>query len=165
MSAEAGRVLSVAVRTGRMACVVLDDGDLVIWDASRKAVKTQAQAARKLRRWLREFRPEIVITENPDSAGQKRGAQIRILKTLVSVAEDQPLRNMVVRRQKPFRNAYLEAEELGHQFPDLQHLVPKKPPIWKSEPYNMACFEALALARDAGVLQRPDVEDQAGAVQ
>jgi hypothetical protein len=153
MHAEPGRTLSVAVRTGRMACVVLDGGDLVIWAASREAVKTQASAAKKLQRWIKEFRPETIVTENPDSAGQKRGEQIKILKTLACVAEDQPILNMVVRRQKRFRNAYLEAEDLGRQFPDLVHLVPKKPPIWKSEPYNLAWFEALALARDAGLLK------------
>ncbi|MCK0103222.1 hypothetical protein [Pseudohalocynthiibacter sp. F2068] len=153
MPGEGGRVLSVAVRTGRMACVVIDDGNLIIWDASRKAVKTEAQAARKLRRWICEFRPDVLVTENPDSAGQKRGAQLRILKTLGTVAEDQPILNMMVRRQKHFKNAYLEAEDLGQQFPDIKHLVPKKPPIWKSEPYNLACFEALALARDAGLLE------------
>ncbi len=159
MPANRSRVLSVAVRTGRMACVVLDDGDLIIWDASRKAVKNPAQAARKLRRWIREFRPDVLITENPDSAGQKRGAQIKILKTLISVGEDQPILNMAVRRERRFKNAYLEAEDLGHQFPDLRHLVPKKPPIWKSEPYNLACFEALALARDAGVLEGPKTDE------
>jgi hypothetical protein len=160
MQAEAGRVLSVAVRTGRMACVVLDGSDLVIWDASRKAAKSQARASKKLKRWIDEFRPEVIITENPDCAGQKRGEQIKILKTLASVAEDQPIVNIVACRKKRFKNAYLEAEDLGQHFPDIRHLVPKKPQIWKPEPYYLACFEALALVRAAGFLDpvREDID-------
>jgi hypothetical protein len=153
MRAKARRVLSVAVRTGRMACILLDGGELVFWATSRKAAKTKERAATKFRKWIEEFRPDLLVTENPDCAGQKRGAQIKILKILFTVAEDQPIPNIAVCREKRFRNAYLDAEEFGRQFPDISHLVPKKPPIWKGEPYQLACFEALAMARDAGILE------------
>jgi len=160
MRSKAGRVLSVAVRTGRMACILLDGGELVFWATSRKAAKTKERAAAKFREWIEEFRPDGLVTENPDCAGQKRGAQIKILKTLFTVAEDQPVPNIAVCRAKRFRNAYLDAEEFGRQFPDISHLVPKKPPIWKGEPYHLACFEALALARDAGVLESPPIDPE-----
>ena len=145
--------------------MVLDVGDLVIWDAPRRAAQSEALAAKKLRRWIKEFRPEVIVTENPDCAGQKSGAQIEILKALASVAEDHPVLNIIACRKKRFKNAYLEAEDLGQQFPDIQHLVPKKPQIWKPEPYFLACFEALALVREAGLLKSdassdPEEEDR-----
>jgi hypothetical protein len=155
MESRAQRVLSVAARTGRIACVVLDDGDLVIWDASEKAASSASEAAKKLRAWVQEFKPDVLITENPDATRKKRGVQIPILKAMASVGEDSALLNLVVRRTKRFRNAYIEAAHLGEQFPDLAHLVPKKPAIWQREPYNLACFEALALVREAGLL-KPD---------
>lgn len=156
MRGKARRVLSVAARTGRMACVLFEGSEMVFWATSREAAKTNERAANKLRQWVEEFRPDVLVTENPDCAGQKRGAQLEILKTLITVAEDQPILNVAVRRKKKFKNVYLEAADFGRRFPVISHLVPKKPPIWKGEPYNLACFEALALARDAGILNGTD---------
>ena len=165
MGSKGQRVLSVAARTGRIACVVLDDGDLEIWAASEKAASSATEAAKKLRAWLQEFKPDVLISENPDTARKKRGVQIPILKTLASVGEDSGLRNLVVRRERRFRNAYIEAAHFGQKFPDLTHLVPKKPAIWQGEPYNLAFFEALALARDAGFLKlvnSPESDEENG---
>ena len=39
-----------------------------------------------------------------------------------------------------------EAEALARQYPELLPKLPKKPPIWKSEPRRLVLFEALALA-------------------
>lgn len=165
MGRNGQRVLSVAARTGRIACVVLDEGELVIWDASEKGSFSATDAAKKLRAWVKEFKPDVLITENPDAAWKKRGVQIPILKALASVGEDLGIQNLVVRRTRRFANAYVEAKHLGEQFPDLAHLVPKKPQIWQSEPYNLACFEALALVREAGLLKPeslPESEEEIG---
>ena len=159
MESNRQRVLAVAARTGRIACVVLDDGELVIWDASEKAGSSAEEAAKKLRIWVREFKPDVLVSENPDAAQQKSGVQIPILKAFTAVGEDLGILNLVVQRKKRFRNAYVEASHLGEQFPDLAHLVPKKPRIWESEPYNLACFEALALAREAGLLKQDSSND------
>lgn len=155
MGSKAQRVLSVAARTGRIACVVIDDGDLVIWAASEKAATSTTEAAKKLSAWVQEFKPDVLISENSDTARKKRGVQIPILKALASVGEDSGLINLVVRRKRRFQNAYIEAAHFGEQFPDLAHLVPRKPAIWQREPYNLAYFEALALAHEAGLL-KPD---------
>jgi len=151
-------VLAVAARTGRLGSVVIDDGALIIWDTSEKAASSEALAAKKLRSWVKEFRPDCLVTENPDTAGQKRGAQIPILKSFAAVGDDLPILNLVVTRKRLFKNAYLEAENFGNQFPDIAHLAPKKPAIWEREPYQLVCFEALALVRDAGLLAPPNAE-------
>lgn len=162
MNGNGQRVLAVAARTGRLACVVLDDCQLVIWDASEKAASSEDEAAKKLRAWVHDFKPDILVTENPDAARKKGGLQIPILQVLASVGDDLPIPNLVVQRKRRFPNAYVEAAHLGNQFPDLAHLVPKKPPIWKGEPYNLACFEALVLAHEGGFLRSgilPEVRD------
>ena len=86
------------------------------------------------------------VRDQPDGGGDI------VVQALATVGDDLPIPNLVVRRERRFPNAYIEAAHLGNHFPDLAHLVPKKPPIWKGEPYNLACFEALVLAHEAGLL-------------
>ncbi|MDU8914235.1 hypothetical protein, partial [Aestuariicoccus sp. MJ-SS9] len=102
MSVRNQRALAVAARTGRLGCVVVDDGDLVIWDTSEKGASSSAKAAAKLRDWIREYHPDVLVTENPDAAGRKHGQQIRILKTFAAIGQDLPLVNLVVRRRRTF---------------------------------------------------------------
>lgn len=147
------RALAVAARSGRLGCIVVDDGDLVIWDSSEKGASSPDAAAAKLGDWIAEFSPDLLITENPDAPGRKRGQQIEILKRFDVIGQDLPIVNLLVRRQQSFRNAYEEAADLARQFPDLEMMVPNKPPIWGNEPYNLVLFEALALIREAGFLK------------
>jgi len=155
------RVLAVTARTGRLGCVVVDDGDLVIWDTSEKGAASPEAAGAKLRAWIAEYRPDVLVSENPDAAGRKHGLQIEILKTLAEIGQDLPLLNLVVRRHRRFHNAYEEAQDLGAQFPELSMMVPQKPPIWGNEPYNLVLFEALVLVREAGLLRPRDPGDPA----
>ncbi|WP_305971045.1 MULTISPECIES: hypothetical protein [unclassified Mameliella] len=153
MTASAQRILGVAVRCGRLGCVVVDHGDLIIWDGSRSAASSTESAVRKLQCWLDEFRPDVLVTENPDHAGRKRGRQLRILRALVDVGQEAGILNIVIRRQRLYDNVYDEAAAFAEGFPDLAPLLPVQPPIWKKEPYRLIYFEALALIRDAGLLK------------
>jgi LmbE family N-acetylglucosaminyl deacetylase len=155
------RALAVAARTGRLGCIVVDDGDLVIWDTSEKGAGSPRRAAAKLRAWIAEYNPDVLVTENPDAAGRKHGQQVEILQTFLALGQELPLINLVVRRHRRFRNAYEEAADLASQFPDLALMVPKKPPIWGNEPYNLVLFEALVLMREAGLL-KPFAKSDAG---
>ncbi|MCR8551164.1 hypothetical protein M4578_25390 [Salipiger sp. P9] len=146
------RVLAVAARSGRLGAVVLDSGRLVFWTTSRKASLSSAAAAAKLRDWLAEFQPDVLVTENPDTAGRKKGRQIAILRAFLEVGQDAKLVNLAVRRVRRFENAYAEAASFVARFPDLQQLRPEKPPIWGKEPYTLVCFDALVLIREAGLL-------------
>lgn len=147
------RILAVAARTERIGCVIVENGDLIFWEGSAEMAKDAAGAAKQLRAWIHEFQPDVVISENPDVAGRKGGVQIPILRAFVEVGQDEPIVNLVVRRERPHRNVYEEANRLAEEFPDLEGMVPKKPPIWGKEPYNLVFFEALALVRDAGFLR------------
>ena len=152
MTARKQRVLAVAARTKRIACIVLEDGMPVTWDAAGKKAKSPEKAARKLRDWIGEHKPDVLVSENPDTAARKGKRQIAILKAFQAVGEDMPVRNLVVSRERKFANVYEEARAFGEQFPDLAGLVPKHAKPWESEGHNVVCFEALALARDAGLL-------------
>jgi len=154
MRAKAQRVLSVAARAGRVGFVLLHNGDLQMWKASEKASESADSAARSLRQWVDAYRPDCLISQNPDTAGKKSGKQIDILQALARSGDDMPILNLVVLRTQPFANAYAEAKALAKQFPELKSFVPKKPKIWQSEPYRLVIFEALALVRDAGLLPK-----------
>lgn len=145
-------MLAVAARTKRIACIVLEDGMPVTWDAAGKKAKSPEKAARKLRDWIGEHKPDVLVSENPDTAARKGKRQIAILKAFQAVGEDLPIRSLVVGRKRKFANVYEEARAFGEQFPDLAGLVPKHAKPWESEGHNVVCFEALALARDAGLL-------------
>ena len=155
MRRKTDRVLGVAARCGRIGCVVVDAGDLVIWDASRKGASSAAAASRKLRTWIDEFRPDVLVTEHPGRAGKKRGRQLEILRAYRDVGQGENLVNMAIRRQRSFANVYDEAAHFAGQFPDLAPLLPPRPPIWCKEPHSLIFFEALALIRDAGLLTPP----------
>jgi len=146
------RVLSVAARAGRVGIVVLNEGTLALWEASEHAAVSGDAAAAKLRQWIKDYQPDCLVSENPDSATNKSGIQIPILKALAEFGEDQDILNLVVRRVQPFANAYEEAESFVKRFPELKAYVPKKPRIWQSEHYRLVIFEALAMAREAGLL-------------
>ncbi len=160
MKAKSQRVLSVAARTKRIACVVIEDGLPITWDAVGKSIVTPDDAAKKLRQWIDDYRPDLLVSENPDTATKKGDVQIEILKAFATVGEDQPMRALVVRRRRKFKNVYEEAAAFGRQFPDLAGLVPRKAKPWESEGHNVVCFEALALARDAGVLAPKGNDDR-----
>lgn len=131
--------------------MVVDAGDLIIWDTSGRGAKSVQKAVAKLRAWHDEFRPDVLITENPDCAGRKKGRQLRILRAFAEAGQDVEALHLVVRRERRFDNVYDEAVEFGSQFPDLAPFIPAKPPIWGNEAYGLIYFEALALIRDAGL--------------
>lgn len=153
MASRNQRALAVAARSGRLGCVVVDDGNLVIWDTSEKGSNSPDEAAAKLHDWIAEFNPNVLVTENPDAPGRKRGQQLAILKRFDVIGQELPIVSLLVRRQQSFRNAYEEAADLARQYPDLAAMVPNKPPIWGNEPYNLILFEALVLAREGGLLK------------
>lgn len=146
------RVLSVAARCGRLGAVVVEGGELIIWDTSGKGARSVSRAVVKLKVWIEHFRPDLLVTENPDMAGGKRGRQLAILHAFLDTGQDADLLNLVIRRERRFENVYKEAADLATRFPELAPYIPVKPPIWGNEPYGLICFEALALVRDAGLL-------------
>lgn len=153
MGRDGQRVLAVAARSTGLGCVLLEAGDLLLWINSEAGTKGADAAAAVLRDWAKTYHPDVIITETPDAAGHKRGRQIAILRALLETADNLSPINFSLRRTQPYKNAYEQARELARRCPEIERALPIKPPIWKSEHRNLVIFEALALARDAGLLR------------
>ena len=153
MARDAQRVLAVSVRCRGMAAVLLEGGDVLLWSTSRKGTQSTDKALEVIRRWVKTYRPDVLVTENPDQAGRKSGRQIRTLRALVDMGSELDILGLVVRRDQSERNVYEQAASFAAMCPELKRVVPQKPAIWKSEPRTVAVFEALGLARSAGLLR------------
>lgn len=139
-------MLVLAAKTGRIGCVLLVDGVLKDWKISENGSKSGNAAVQVFRTWLADYQPDLVVSENPDTASRKGEKQRAILKVFADVAEELPLLNMVVARKRRFKNLYLEAAALAERHEAIAALVPSQPPIWLPQPRQMVYFEALALA-------------------
>lgn len=145
MTAKPTRMLAVAAKTGQICCVLLVNGKLRDWRRSRKGSKSAKEAAIILHQWFEEYKPDIFVSENPDTAMRKGERQRRILKVFADIGEDQPCLNIVVPRKSRYKNHYEEAQAIGKRYPEIADLVPAMPPIWLPEPRAMIYFEALSL--------------------
>ncbi len=151
------RILAVSARSERIGYVVVENDDLLFWEGTT-AAKDPYIAAAHLFSWIQMFRPDVVISENPETPGRKSGKQIAILRAFAEVSDREPPVSLLVRRRRLYVNLYEEAKHLARRFPDMKELVPEKPPIWRKEPYRLIFFEALSLIRDAGLLQDEPTE-------
>ena len=140
------KVLAIAVATGRVGYVFLDGRNLIDWQISKKANKSTKQARAYAQKWIKRFKPDVVVTERTTKPCKKGDHAKSIIAAIAKVAEDTDLLDVSVPRLRAFKNKYEEARELASQFPDLLVRVPKEPRIWQSEPFSTTYFEALALA-------------------
>jgi hypothetical protein len=140
------RVLAIAAATGRIGYVFFVGGELRDWKLSKKAAKNSELARAYADSWIETLHPHVVVTEDIQKHSSK-GHKTRDLITAISdTAAEKDLLDVKVPRSSAFANKYEEAEALGEQFPEIAAWVPKKPPIWETEPHNTVYFEALALA-------------------
>ena len=138
------RRLSVAANTGRVAAVFLEDDTVVALKMSRAAAQTPQNAARVVQSWITGFRPHHMIVEDPITASRK-GDQVKaVLSVIATTFEDNDGIDIRFPRVQSCRNKYIEAKILRARYPTMNIVVPRKPPIWKSEPRNMSYFEALS---------------------
>lgn len=116
------------------------------WRVSHKAARTPGDGVSVLRNWMAIYEPDIVISQNPDSAGRKSARNVSILKAMARVTSDADVLDLLVTRRYVYRNIYEEAAEITRRYPILKHKLPKKPRIWETEPRKIIYFEAMALA-------------------
>ena len=137
-------VLAVAVSTGRVAYVYLEDGVPQHWGMSRKAAKSTQNAARIVQSWIDDCSPDLLISEHPETAFSK-GAQTRsILGAIGDLFDKADGLNIRLTRVQSYQNKFEEAKVLARGYPELQHLCPLQPPLWMPEPRNISYFEALS---------------------
>ena len=140
------KVLAIAVATGRVGYVFFDGKNLIDWKMSKKATKSAKEAQIHIKRWIKYFKPDVVVTERIDERCRKGDHAKSIIAAIAKVAEDTDLLDVSVPRLKAFKNKYEEARELVLQFPEMQPQLPKEPRIWQSEPFSTIYFEALTMA-------------------
>ena len=68
IAAMALRKMAVSVATGRVSAVFLEDGAVVGVKRLRLETKTTQNAAKIIGSWIRGFRPDHMITEDPKTA-------------------------------------------------------------------------------------------------
>ncbi|MEL7252798.1 MAG: hypothetical protein AAGL23_01385 [Pseudomonadota bacterium] len=138
--------MAVAVRMGRLAAILIVDDKVLAWAMSDVAVKDERKTGPKLRQWISKFKPNLLISENPDQPGAKGETSVSCLKIIADVFDDRPERSlMLIRRQKE-KNRYEEAARLAELYPDIACELPAKPPCWDKENPKLVFFEALAMA-------------------
>ena len=136
--------LAVAVRTGCIAYVYLENGKPVRWGMSRKATKSTQNAAQIVKSWLDDFSPDLLISENSETAYSKGVRSRQILETIGELFETADGLNVRLTRVQSYQNKFQEAKALAQKYPELKHLCPLQPPIWMPKPRNLSYFEALS---------------------
>ncbi|NSY37537.1 hypothetical protein [Leisingera sp. ANG59] len=116
------------------------------WQVSEKAGQSPESAIEALRTWFNRYKPEIVISQNPDVPGRKGADTIAVLAAIARAIEDADVHGILVTRAQRFNNLYEEATALAKRYPALQGKCPRKPKCWEDEPRGVIYFEALALA-------------------
>jgi hypothetical protein len=141
------KVLSVAVATGRVGYVFLDDGQLRDWGVSTSVSKKASDLVGFVQELINTLRPDVVVTEKCDEACRKGDKAKRLLRSVSELASHNYVLDVSVPRPRTFKTKYEEAKSLVERHKDLLGYLPKrKPRFYESEPRNLIVFEAVALA-------------------
>jgi hypothetical protein len=110
----------------------------------------------KFEKLLADFKPEIVVLEDAEALGSRRGPRVReLIEALATLARERGLavsliaRTAVVARfsgGEARATKQMIAQELTRHFPELRLKLPKPRKIYESEHERMSIFDALALA-------------------
>lgn len=141
-------MLSVAVASGKVGYCLFVGQRLTDWGTSRIAGLSPKVATRVMKRWLNNFRPDVVITEDLQGESRKGERSQSITAAVARVARDQEdLLDVSIERVQAFANKYDEAEALAVEFPELELYLPKRRRLWDTESPRTIVFEAVALAK------------------
>jgi hypothetical protein len=141
------KVLAIAVATGRIGYVFFIGDTLRDWGISRKASKSPALTAAKTQEWINALKPDVVVSEKPETARHKGEHTKQLMNAVKNVASHNYLLDVSVERKRMFKDKFTEASELAKQFPELLPWVPKRRRLWEPEPRNTIYFEAVALGK------------------
>lgn len=139
------RVVAIAVASGRMGYVFLVGTELKDWRMVCKAATAPANAARTTQTWLHKLKPDVVITEHPDTAKAKGSNTQAVIAAVAREAANADTLDMAVPRARVYPNKYAAATALTKRYPELRPWLPHRR-CWENEPRQTVLFEALALA-------------------
>lgn len=156
------RVLTVAVRHGRVAVIFLCEGEPSAWALSVKAARSARNARGFLGEWMAKHEPSVVVLENPLTAKRKGKRAKTILAALEALVRQSPAMIALACRMQHHPNIYAEAAAFAEAYPQMAPKLPTERKPWESEPRNVIFVEALALAQNVGFLplDLPDPMDE-----
>lgn len=140
------RLLSFAVASGRASYVFFIGKQPTDWRISDRATKSVAHITTWAKKAIAQLRPDVVVTEKPQSAKHKGGNTKSLIEAIAAIASEHELLDVAVPREQEHENKYEEAKALGLMFPDLLPWVPQPRRFFDNEPRNTVLFEAVALA-------------------
>lgn len=146
---QAKRILSVSARHGALACVLFLDGKLMEYHQSRLAIRSVENARHAMQRWIRLYRPAVVLAEDFRTAKSKGAKQRAIIKEIKKTARLHGIRTVSISREKTRGKTFKRFEKLAKRFPKIAHRCPKPPKLWEAEPKEVPLFEALSIAVSA----------------
>lgn len=140
------RILAFAAASGRVGSVLLIGDRLVDWHTSNKAADSGVEAAAYAQALINDLTPDVVVTEELETASHKGKHTLAIIAAIARTAEHNDLLDVSVPHKHRYPNKYAEADALAEQFPELAPWKPMKRRFYDNEPRNTVLFEALALA-------------------
>lgn len=140
------RVLAMAVATGRIGYVLLENDKLIDWGISRVAARSPDKALETAKDWISKLDPQAVVTEAAGSNRHKRSKTLALMEAVTRAARESDVINVTTAKVRTYRDKYQEAQALVKQYPELLPRLARKPAIWLNEPRRMILFEALSLA-------------------
>ena len=140
------RVLAFAAAPGRVGSVFLVGDRLLDWQMSSKAAESGVEAAAFAQSLINDLMPDVVVTEELETAGHKGKRTLDLIAAIARTAEHNDLLDVSVPHGHHYPNKYAEADALAEQYPELYPWKPVKRRFYDNEPRNTVIFEALALA-------------------
>jgi hypothetical protein len=129
---------------------------LVDWGLAHVSGEKESGAIARFEELLDQFRPDIVILEDPSAPGSRRRPRVqKLLEKLRDTVRERGMAVHMIPRlaviecfSSPEKRATKHSitEHLTETFPELAPKMPARRKIWQSEDERMATFDALALA-------------------
>jgi hypothetical protein len=150
-------ILAFALSTWGVGIAVIEGRDtLVDWGMKATKGDKNAAAVSELKKLIVQYRPSVFVIEDAHNQESARSSRIRLLaKRLRAEAANAKVRTVSLPRQQ-IRKMFFEdgigtkdalAGVIAAKFPEeLGRLLPPKRKAWMNEPFNMAIFEAVAVA-------------------
>lgn len=143
------RVLAIAVASGRVGHVLLEQRRVINLGMTRSASTGEAAARSFALQKINDLEPEVVLTEKVLAQSRKGDRAKTVIATIAEVASLAQVEHLSVVRGRSHENRFDEATDLARRYPALVPYLPPRRRPWEPEPKALIYFEALALFESA----------------
>lgn len=157
---DKGRVLAIAVASGRVGHVLLEAGCVVNLGMSRKASSGESEARAYAAQQIEVLRPDVIVTERLVRRSKKGKKSRSIIGAITSVADVADVQNAEIVRGRSYQNRFDEAADLVERYPEMRPYLPDVRKPWEAEPKALIYFEALSLVESLFGMPLPTHRDK-----